>query len=101
MHNKLVLTDFYRVDLTQFVSWAGEHPCYEDGLQIQLKFPNGWGASIAYVPAGTQGIELQCFRHSGDWWELVGCAIPHVDGFQIYELLISIFNLKEGGAYVC
>jgi hypothetical protein len=97
---KLVKTVF-SINLGQFVTSFGDHPCYEGGSQILLKFPNGWGASIAYVPAGTQGIELQPFRYSGDWWELVGGAVPHVDVLQIYDLLINIYSLNEGGGYVC
>lgn len=89
------------VRLEEFLVRSGDHPIYEGGSQMIFRFPNGWGASISFVPNGTQGIELQPFQFAGDWWELVGCPFTRVDSVSVYELLINIYSVKEGGAYVC
>lgn len=90
MNKNLVLADFQ-----QYCTWAGGHSfdpmC---GVQAIYSFPNGYGASVAFVPGryGTQGVELQAFMHRGDWWRLVGMPWTHVDDSLARELLTHIMN---------
>jgi len=103
---ELVKADFY-TNLSSFITFAGVHPIYEEGMQIVVRFPNGYGASIALVPfgaggtCGTCGVELQVFRYEGGWWELVGSPFVNVDAVRVYELLLNIYCLQRGGTYVC
>lgn len=93
MHKNLVLADFQR-----YCTWAGSHlfdpMC---GVQALFEFPNGFGASVAFVPGlyGTQGVELQVFMYRGAWWRLIGMPFTHVDEEQVRELLTNIIGFDD------
>lgn len=92
--NNLVKADS-GIGFRQYITYAGRHPFEENGMQVVLKFENGYGASIAYAAGVLEGVELQVFRYQGAWWEMVGLPFTYIDAPRACQLLMDIYSFEN------
>jgi hypothetical protein len=77
------------MELRPFVTYVGDHPTEDDGVQMIMQFPNGWGASIAETSM-TQGLQMHEIRLCHGEWILDGELKVGLEGEYLCELLLEI-----------
>jgi hypothetical protein len=78
-----------REQISQFVVYAGPNRWGNGGFQILVKFPNGWGASIACTP-WTIGLELAAIKKGETAWYLTSAHAVNLTVEDVQRILTSM-----------